>query len=143
MWQRALAIRQAAVDADPKNMRALSGVGTLFGRLGTAAKAQDDPLTSVARYRDELRVRDRTIAILGPLPVRVTEQAWARLRLAEALLDSAAAFPKHPEQAAWTPEARTLLRGTARTSGKISVAAGSEPGFLKLHDALTARLATP
>ena len=90
MWQRALAIRQAAVDADPKNTRPLIGVATLYGRLGNAAAAQGDPLASAARYRDELVLRDRAIAIVGPLPGRVSEQAWARLNLAEALLNSAA-----------------------------------------------------
>jgi non-specific serine/threonine protein kinase/serine/threonine-protein kinase len=140
MWQRALAIRQAAVDADPKNTRALIGVATLYGRLGNAAAAQADPLASAARYRDELGLRDRVVAIVGPLPGRVSEQAWARLNLAQALLDSAAVSPRHPSHAAWVTEARRLVRGTGRGSGKVSVTAGSEPDYLELHDLLARRV---
>ncbi len=143
MWQRALAIRRAAADADPKDTRALLGVATLLARLGAAAAAQKDLATSVARYRDELRVRDRMIAVAGRLPGRVSEQAWARLRLAEALLDSAAAAPKNPAGASWIDEAGTLVRATGRGDGNVSVTAGSEPGFVDLHDALIARLAMP
>jgi hypothetical protein len=143
MWQRALAIRQAAVDADPKNIRALVGAATLHGRLGTAAAAQQDPLTSVLHYREELRVRDHVIGITGPLPTRVSEQAWARLRLAENLLDSAAISPGHPSRAAWLAESGRLVRSVSRGSGKASVPAGSEPGYLELYDALVKRLAAP
>jgi non-specific serine/threonine protein kinase/serine/threonine-protein kinase len=143
MWQRALEIRRAAADADPKDTRALIGVATLFGRLGGAALAQQDPATSVARYREELGVRDRVISMTGRLPARVSEQAWSRLNLAQALLDSAAAAPRHPDRGAWLDEARRLVHSTGRGDGKISVTAGSEPGFLELHDLLTGRLAGP
>lgn len=143
MWERALEIRRAAVDADPKDTRALGGMATLFGRLGRAAQAQHDPATSVARYREELAVRDRVISMTGRLPVRVSEQAWSRLNLANALLDSAAATPRHPARNAWIDEARRLVRATGRGDGKVSVTAGSEPGFLEMHDLLTGRLASP
>jgi len=142
MWQRALAIRQEAVDADPKNTRALAGAATIRGRLGMAAAALADPMASASHYREELRMRDNLIAMNGPLPGRVSEQAWARLLLAKALLDSAAASPGHASHAAWVSEAERLFRAAGRNSGKAPVPAGSEPGYLELYDALSTRLAT-
>ena len=139
MWGRALEIRQAAAEADPKNTRAVLGVATLLGRLGGAAAAQKDPATSVARYREELRIRDRLIDVTGRLPARVSEQAWARLRLAEALLNRSEGVAD-PERRSWINEARVLVRSTSHGDGKVPVPAGSEPGFIELHDALTTRL---
>ena len=143
MWGRALEIRQAAAAADPKDTRALAGVATLLGRLGRASEAQGDPATSAVRYRDELGVRDRLIAVSGRLPARVTEQAWARLNLAKALLDSADAAGRHSARASWRDEARGLAQATRRDDGKISVTAGSEPGFLELRAAVMTRIAMP
>lgn len=143
MWNRALEIRLAAAEADPRNIRALSGVATLYGRLGGAAAAEGDVATSVARYRDELAARDRLVALNGPLPGRVSEQAWARLRLAQALLNHAEANPNDSARAAWMDEATRLVRSTGRADGKVPVTAGSPPGFMELHDILTARLARP
>ena len=142
MWNRALEIRTAAADADPKNTRALNGVATLHGRLGAAAAAQKDPATSVAHYREELRIQDQLIGVTGRLPNRVSEQAWARLRLAEALLNRGGG-PSEPARASWITEAGALVRSTSPSDGKASVPAGSEPGFIELRAALTSRLAAP
>ena len=142
MWGRALEIRKAAADADPKNTRAVNGVATLLGRLGGAAAAQKDWATSAARYREELRIHDQLIGVTGRLPNRVSEQAWARLRLAQALLDLAA-DPVDPSRSSLINEARGLVRSTSRSDGKAPVPAGSEPGFIELHDTLTTRLAGP
>ena len=139
MWNRALEVRQAAVDADPKNTRAIAGVATILGRLGGAAREQKDPATSVAKYREELVVRDHLIAVSGRLPARVSEQAWCRLRLAEALLANAGPAPARA-RAVMIAEARGLVRATGRDDGKIPVTAGSPPGFAELYDLLTARL---
>ena len=139
LWKRALAIRQEIADADPKDIRALGGVATIYSRLGGAALVAKDFAGCVAMYRDELRVRDRLIAVTGRLPVRVSEQAWARLRLAEGLLEHAATV-KPSARAAMTTEARALVRATGRNDGNVSVAAGSPPGFVELYDQLTARL---
>ncbi len=143
MWRRALVIRQAAADADPRDARALGGVATLFGRLGGAASEQQDFATSAARYRDELSVRERLMAASGPLPASVSARAWARLNLAKALVDRADATPRDSVRASWIDEARRLVRATRPGDGNASVTAGSEPGFLQLHAALTARLAGP
>ena len=140
LWKRALAIRQEIADADPKDVRALGGIATIYGRLGGAALVAKDFASCVAIYRDELRVRDRLIAVSGRLPARVSEQAWARLRLAEALLEQAATA-RPPARAAMIAEASGLVRSTGRDDGKIVVTAGSPPGFMELHDRLTARLA--
>lgn len=143
IWRRALEIRQDAAAADPRNQRALVGVATLFGRLGAAAAEQHDPVTSAARFRDELRLRDQLITIQGRLPARVSEQAWARLYLAGALLDAVAAAPSDPTRASWTEEARRLTRATGRDDGRVSVTAGDPPEFLELRASLIARLARP
>jgi tetratricopeptide (TPR) repeat protein len=142
MWNRALEIRQAAVDADPKNTRAIVGVATILGRLGGAAKALKDHPTSVARYREELLIRNHLIAVAGPLPARVSEQSWCQLRLAEALLENAGGAPPSA-RAKMIAEARRLVLITGRDDGKIAVTAGSPPGFVELYDLLTARLASP
>ena len=92
-------------------------------------------------YRDELRLRDRLVAIQGRLPSVVAEQAWARLNLAAVLLDEAQAAPRDPARKSWVEEARRLLTMTGRGDAHVSVTAGSEPGFQELHDRLTARLA--
>ena len=139
LWKRALAIRQEAADADPKDVRALGGVATIYGRLGGAARAVKDFTGCVAIYRDELRVRDQLIAISGRLPGRVADQAWARLRLAEALLENAGSAAPAARNA-MVAEARALVRATGRNDGNVSVTAGSPPGFVELYDALTARL---
>ena len=142
-WGRALELRQAAADADPKNMRALVGVATILGRLGRAASEQQDFVTSVARYREELRIRDQLIVVQGTIPVRVSEQAWARLDLGQAMLDGVAAAPRDPARKTWLEEARRLIRATHGDDGKVSVTAGSEPDFRVVRDTLIARVSKP
>jgi non-specific serine/threonine protein kinase/serine/threonine-protein kinase len=140
LWKRALVIRQETAASNPKDIRALGGVATIYGRLGGAAREAKDFAGCVAIYRDELRVRNQLIAVTGRLPGRVAEQAWARLRLAEALLENAGTATRSA-RADMIAEARDLVRGTGRDDGKVSVTAGSPPGFIELHDRLTARLA--
>jgi eukaryotic-like serine/threonine-protein kinase len=139
LWNQALAIRKAAMAADPRNVRAMSGTATLYGRLAIAARQAEDLATTVARYREELRLREDLRARVGDLPGNRADRAWAALRLAEALLDRAAAAPRDAARNAWRAEARRLVDGVRRTDGKASVPAGSEPGFIELHDALVAR----
>jgi tetratricopeptide (TPR) repeat protein/predicted Ser/Thr protein kinase len=139
LWKRALAIRQEIAAADPKDIRALGGIATIYGRLGGAALVGKDFAGCVATYRDELRVRDRIIAVTGRLPNRVADQAWARLRLSEALLENAG-IAKPRDRAAMIAEARQLVRATGRDDGNVSVTAGSPPGFVELYDQLTSRL---
>ena len=119
---------------------AIVGVATILGRLGGAARALKDYATSVARYREELLVRNHLIAVAGPLPARVSEQSWCRLRLAEALLENASSAPPSA-RVKMIAEARGLVLTTGRDDGKIAVTAGSPPGFVELYDLLTARLA--
>lgn len=139
LWNQALAIRKAAMEADPLNRRAVNGTATLYGRLGLAAHTTKDFATAVARYRDELRLRVDIQRRVGDLPGNVADRAWATLRLAEALMDWAASEPGHPARAGWLAEARRLVASVRRTDGKASVPAGSEPGFIALFDTLTAR----
>ncbi|MFN7978667.1 MAG: serine/threonine-protein kinase [Vicinamibacterales bacterium] len=141
MWRRALAIRQKSLDDDPKNVRALSGVATLYGRLGLSAAAQGDHASSVERYHAEVALRERLIASSGRLPGRVSELGWAKLRLAEALLRRADAEATSRARPQWIAEARQLVAGVRRTDGKPPVPAGNEPDFVEIYDRLRARLA--
>ncbi len=141
LWQRALAIREAAWAADPKDARALNGVGVLYGRLAIAARARGDLPAAARAYRTEVDRRASLVALTGRLPGRVADLSWARLRLAETLLDLAAATPRAADSAGQRAEARRLVAATSRDDGTPSVPAGSEPGFLALYDALGRRLA--
>ncbi len=140
LWTQALAIRKASVEADPRNVRAVGGVATIYGRLGGAARVAGDFRATADRYRQELALREDLLTRMGDRPSTRADRAWAALRLAEALSDRAAAEPRDRDRASWIAEARGWLQSVKRTDGKTSVPAGSEPGFLELHDALTARL---
>ncbi|MEZ5416432.1 MAG: serine/threonine-protein kinase [Vicinamibacterales bacterium] len=140
MWVRALSLRQAAVDVDPKNMRPLSGVGVLHGRLGMAARAMGDLQGALRHYRQEIAARERLIGLAGVQPGRLADLAWARLNTAAVLLDLAGSAPGGGARDAWIAEAQRLVGATRRTDGKVSVPAGSEPGFVAAYDALVRRL---
>ena len=142
LWRRALEMRLAAAEADPKNTRPLSGVAVLHGRLGMAAYNSGDLYESVRRYRQEVAVRERLITLTGPLPGRVAELAWARLNTAFVLLALADRLPGDPARTAWIDEARRLARATSRGDGRVSVTAGSEPGYLEIYDHVMRRLGT-
>ena len=68
LYLRALEIREAALDADPKNVRAMLGVANLYNYLSNCAgelKHFDEQLT---HRRDALRLIDAVIAVRGPRP---------------------------------------------------------------------------
>ena len=143
MWLKALALRRQALEDDPKNTRARSGVATLYGRLGRAATARRNYAGAERWYREEVSTRGLLVQASEPLPGRVAEMAWARLRLAEALVDRADAERGHRERSAWIAEARRLFATVQRADGGASVTAGSPPGFHELFDQMRARLASP
>ena len=143
MWLKALALRRQALEDDPKNTRARSGVATLYGRLGRAATARRDYAGAERWYREEVSTRGLLVQASEPLPGRVAEMAWARLRLAEALVNRADAERGHRERSAWIAEARRLFATVQRADGGASVTAGSPPGFHELFDQMRARLASP
>ena len=143
MWLKALALRRQALEDDPKNARARSGVATLYGRLGRAATARRNYAGAERWYREEVSTRGLLVQASEPLPGRVAEMAWARLRLAEALVNRADAERGHRERSAWIAEARRLFATVQRADGGASVTAGSPPGFHELFDQMRARLASP
>jgi tetratricopeptide (TPR) repeat protein len=140
-WTKALDMRQAALSADPKNVRAMAGVATIFGRLGTVASARGQFAVAARHYTDELRIREQLVTLQGPLPGRVSERAWATLRIAEMRVKQADATPPDPARAGWLAAARRLMLTIEPSDGRVPVPAGSEPGFLELHRHLTDRLA--
>lgn len=139
MWQRALDIRKAISDADPKNVRALTGVATLLGRLALGARAEGDLDTAISRGREELRLREQLVAVRGVMPATRADRAWAALRLAESLTDRSDGLPAGAARA-MRGEALALVRGTTDEDGTASVPAGSQPDFVVLRKGLLARL---
>ena len=140
LWRRALAIREEAWAADPRDVRALNGVAVLYGRLGSAAQTRHDWFGAVRAYETEVNRRDTLVALTGRLPGRVAELSWARLRLAEALANLAEASSM-ADGPARLGLARRLVASTTRNDGKVAVPAGSEPGYVVLYDTLRQRLA--
>lgn len=89
MWTRTLAIRQAALAADPKNARTISGIAYIRAALGNLYLSRKQVAEAIDEYREQVRLRDRLIEVSGSLPGRVKELADARVCLARALLDRA------------------------------------------------------
>lgn len=140
MWQRALDIRKALSDADPKNVRALAGVATLYGRLGLAARASGDLDACIQRSRDELALRERLLAMRTDQAAPRADRAWAALRLAEAMTDRSETIGQASRRQEMRRDALSLVRPLADADAAISVPAGSQPEFIEVRKALLARL---
>lgn len=141
LWNRALAIREAALAADPKNTRAIDGVANIRVYLGDLYLTTRRFPQAVSELRDNLRLRDQLVTIRGPLPQPIRARASAQLNLAQALLDSAEAERPGGRRAALVSEAGrwlTLAEPVARKA-----AADSSPNasnLLTLVEQQTARL---
>ncbi len=119
LWKRALAIRQAALAADPANTRTTNGVANLHMYLGEMYRKQKLHDLGISQFRESLRLRGEVVRIIGPLPGPVYEQAYAQMYLAQALLDIAAAGTSGEHRYATVSEARQLL--------KLAEAVGRKP----------------
>ena len=75
MWNRALAIRQTALAADPKNVRTISGIAYIRGALGNLYLPRKQFAEAIAQFREEIRVYDGLVAVAGPLSIAVRQRA--------------------------------------------------------------------
>lgn len=141
LWQRALAIRKRAADADPNDVRALAGVATLEWRFAALDVVQGRHDRAVERLRGALALRDRLLAVQGPLPRTAAERAWTALELAEVLLAWAKTDAVHPESGRRRREAERLLVSLRPEAVTTAVTAGGPPDFARRLDALRRALA--
>jgi non-specific serine/threonine protein kinase/serine/threonine-protein kinase len=139
LWTRALEIRQAALDADPKNVRAMQGVASLHGYLGTAAWDLKQYEENVAHRRESLRLVDALIAIRGAAPAEVSRRCWARLSLAASLIDVAGSRPAG-QRAALLDEASALLQRAEPDIRALASRPGTDPGLASMLHKERARL---
>ena len=140
LWLRAMAIRRAALDHDPRNVRAMSGVATLLNRLGGVAAGANDHALALQRFREELRLRQALITALGGTPAAHKGLAFAQANVALNLI--ALAKTREARQAARDrDEARALARSIEPDRLPKPGTAGFDPEFATSYAALMAALA--
>jgi len=139
MWTRALAIRQEALDADPKNVRALQGVANLQGYLAGCARDLKQLDEQLRHRREALRMMDALIARVGSQAEEVSRRTWAQVYLAAALLDLAESRPAG-ERSALLDEADTVLRQAEPTVRDLAGRPGADPGLAPLFEEQRERL---
>ena len=91
LYLRALEIREAALDADPKNVRAMLGVANLHSYLGTCAAELKQFDEQVTHRREALRLIEAVIAVREPQAEDISRRTWWQIYLAQALMDLAEA----------------------------------------------------
>ena len=140
LYLRALEIRQKALDADPKDVRAFNGVSNLHNYLGAVYRDLNLPRKAVYHFRANLAMRQRRVAAGDPTAAGVELLVWARANLAVALLDEVEHATAGVGRAAALSEARQVLAEANRVDR--SVAGGSRNGkdALAFLDKQSARL---
>ena len=123
-WLRALSMRQAVLEADPRNVRAMRGVANLHGYLSGACRDLKQFDEALAHSREVLHLVERLVEIRGRQAVDIYALASAQLYCASALIDLAGASPA-AGRARLTMEAVALLR--AATPGVLAPATGAAP----------------
>ena len=125
LWNRALAIRQAALAADPKNTRAIEGVANIRGYLGELYRARKQVDDAISQHREYVRLMDELVAIRGMLPGLVQARAFAQSFLALALVDRAET-QRAGDRAASANEARRWLSLAEPVARKLGAEPASE-----------------
>jgi tetratricopeptide (TPR) repeat protein len=139
LYLRALEIRQAALDADPKNVRAMLGIANLHNYLGTCAaelKHFDEQLT---HRREALRLNDAVTAIRGPQAENISRRAWWQTYLAGALMDLAEHRPA-ADRPALLDEAAGLLKAVGPSITDLVTRGLADPALRPAFEAQRARL---
>ena len=131
MWSRALAIREAALQADPKNVRAMQGVANLHAYLSACAGDLKQLDEAVRHRREALRMMDAIIARVGPQAEEVGRRTWSQIYLAQALMDLAESRPDSG-RSALIEEATALLRQAEPAVGDLSRSPGTDPRLAPL-----------
>ena len=142
MYLRALRSRQAALAADPKNVRVIKGVLFAHRSLATTYYHAGRHAEQLAQQRATLPVLDQWLAVHGPTTEVQSFRAWGWLNVAAALLDLAEHAPP-AERASSTAEARTLFQRAESTARALEKGPFTDPDFTTLFDQLRTRLATP
>ena len=123
LWTQALTAMQAAVDADPKDTRALVGVADVRTSLASVLRSQRRFEEAILHLRVALRARELVAGADASSPTASAPLALARVSLAQALLDLVEVRPPGPNDAWRLREAGALLarawpvaRGAATSS---------------------------
>jgi hypothetical protein len=131
---------QAALDADPKDMRALAGLADVRMSLASVCRSQRRFEESILHLREGVRARER-LAGPGAAPGDTSASlALARLSLARALLDLVEVRPPGPNDAGRLREAGTLLAQAWPVARGAAPSSAAQPETAAEVDRQTARL---
>jgi non-specific serine/threonine protein kinase/serine/threonine-protein kinase len=125
LWTQALTAMQAALDADPKDTRALVGLADVRMSLASVCRSQRRFEEAILHVREGVRARARVAGPDASRPDASAALASARVYLARALLDLVEVRPPAPTDAARLREAGALLAQAwpvARGAGASSAA---------------------
>jgi tetratricopeptide (TPR) repeat protein len=109
LWTQALTAMQAALDADPKDTRALAGVADVRTSLAGVCRSQRRFDEALEHYREAVRARERVAGPDASRPNASAALASARVYVARALLDLVEVRPPAPTDAGRLREADALL----------------------------------
>ena len=139
LYLRALEIRKAALDADPKNVRAMLGVANLHSYLGTCAAELKQFDEQLIHRREALRLFDAVVAVRGPQAEDRSRRTWWQVYLAQALMDLAEARPA-ANRPVLLDEASKLLQGAEPSVRDLAARRAADLGLSALFDAQRVRL---
>lgn len=139
LYRRALEVRQAALDADPKNVRLMQGVVRVHSYLFRVLIDAQRPAEAVDHARASLLLRERLLGIVGPSLEAASNPCWGRLNLAWALLEVAADAPP-AARAREVAEASSLVRRASAPGCGGDRGPLADPDFVKFLDEQRARL---
>jgi non-specific serine/threonine protein kinase/serine/threonine-protein kinase len=139
LYRRALEVRQAELDADPKNVRVMKGVASAHRYLLRVLLNGGRPADAVGHARATLQLQERLLGVVGPSLEEQFNPCWGRVNLAWALL-AVAADAAPAARAPDVAEASSLLRraGAPGCGGERGLLAN--PDFVKFLDEQRARL---
>ena len=140
LYLRALEIRQAALDADPKDVRALTGVSNLHNYLGTVYRDLNLTREELFHRRANVELRKRLLAMGEPTAGVVEPLVWASAYLAAALLDAAGGARSAIDRAGAIAEARRVLADATRVDRGLVAGTQNGTDALALLDEQSARL---
>ena len=140
LYLRALDIRHAALDADPNDVRALTGVSNLHNYLGTVYRDLNLTREELFHRRANVELRKRLLAMGEPTAGVVEPLVWASAYLAAALLDAAGGARSAIDRAGAVAEARRVLADATRVDRGLVAGARNGTDALALLDEQSARL---
>ena len=140
LYLRALEIRQQALDADPKDVRALTGVSNLHNYLGTVYRDLKRTREELVHRRANLELRKRLFSLGEPTAGMAEPLVWASAYFAAALLDAAGKAPSASDRARAIAEARQVLAEANRLGRSLANSSPNGQNALALLDTQSARL---